>query len=74
MTARFDTKQLMADFDTVRKRKELSDYAAAHRCGIDPGSIQKIRSGEIQHITVTTMAKMLEFIGTTNIEKYLGEL
>ena len=71
MSARFDSHQLMADFDAVRKRRKISDYRAAQRCAIDPGTLAKLRTGEVQHITVTTMAKMLEFIGTTNIEKYL---
>lgn len=71
MLDKFDSGRLVQDFDAAVRRKKISRYRAAVRCGIDPGTLAKIRTGEIQHITVTTMAKMLNFIGTTNIEKYL---
>lgn len=73
MQDKFDSGLLIKDFDAAVRRKKLSRYRAALRCGIDPGTLTKLRTGEIQHITVTTMAKMLNFIGTTNIEKYLYE-
>lgn len=71
MSVRFDSHQLMLDFDAVRRRKKISEYRAATRCDIDPGTLAKLRNGTIEHITVNTMARMLDFMGTTTIEKYL---
>lgn len=71
MDARFDTELLVADFDNLRRRRKLSVYRAAKRCGIDPGTLRSMMEGRIQHITVNTLAKMLQFIETTDIEKYL---
>lgn len=71
MDVNFDSALLAQDFDLARRRKKLTSYKAAMRCGIDPTTLRRIIKGEIKHITVNTMARMIYFIGTTDIKKYI---
>lgn len=71
MSIRFNSAQLLADFDAFRRRQHISLHKAATRADIQPNMIRGIRSGKIQDITVTSMARMLEYMGVYDITPYI---
>lgn len=71
MTIRFNSYQLMLDFDAYRKQKKISLNKAANRAEVQPSTIIGMRSGKVQDITVTTLARMLHFMNETDINIYI---
>lgn len=71
MGIKFDSQQLIIDFDSVARRRKISTFRAAKRSDLDPSLLGRLRTGEVTQITVTTLAKMLHFMDNTDIKKYI---
>lgn len=71
MTIRFNSKLLIHDLDVVRTRKRLSLCKVATRIKISQSTLSALRSGKVQEITVTTLARIIDFLDNTDIEKYI---
>lgn len=55
------------------RRKRITLNRAAHRCEIHFSTLSGLKAGSIRDITVTTLARMLDFMEVTDIEKYIYE-
>jgi hypothetical protein len=73
MSVKFNSAQVIRDFESVAKRKRISIHRAAVRVDIEPSTIYGLRSGAIKDVTVTTLARMLDFMGETDVGKYIYE-
>lgn len=71
MTIRFNTPLLAKDLDNARKRRKISWDRTATRTNVQASTLYSLQKGKIHDITVTTLARILDFIGTTDIEKYM---
>lgn len=69
----FDTKALHADFAAAAKRHKVSIHKALERIGVQYGTYRRMGTGEIRAITVITLARMLDYIGNYDIQKYIIE-
>lgn len=73
MAIRFNSELLVQDIAAARKRRHLSEYRAAERMGLNQTTLMRLRNGTIVEITVSTLAKIMHFLGQTDIEKYIYE-
>lgn len=71
MTIRFNSQLLMADVEKARKRRKISMLRAARRMGLHTSTLYNLLTGKISDITVTTLARLLDFLGDTDVGKYL---
>lgn len=71
MSIRFDTALLIKDVDATRKRRKISMLRAANRMGLHAATIYNMRSGKNQEITVSTLARIIDFLGNSDISKYI---
>lgn len=71
MSVRFDTQRFFLDFDASRKRRKISINRAAARADLHPSTLHNLATGKISDITVNTLAKMLDFMGKTDINQYI---
>lgn len=71
MTIRFNSELLMRDVDIIRKRRRISMQRASIRMEINSSTLYNLQSGKIKDITVTTLARILHFLGTTDVAKYI---
>ena len=68
---RFNTELLIRDFDIVRRRRKLSTYKVAARLDIAQNAFNRMRAGVAKEITVTSLVRMMDFMGETDIAKYI---
>jgi DNA-binding Xre family transcriptional regulator len=68
---RFNSQQLIRDFDAVAKRRKISLNKAAVRSNIQPSTAANLRTGKVEEITVITLARMLDFMDETDVGKYI---
>lgn len=73
MSIRFDSRQLALDFDRNRKVHRISLNKACKRAKVHPSTVTGVLGGTIKDITANTAARMLDYMGVTNIEKYIVE-
>lgn len=71
MAIRFDSALLSQDLETFRKRKRLSLHKVSQRTGVHQTTLSSLRSGIIKDITVTTLARIVYFLGDSDISKYI---
>lgn len=71
MAIRFDSQRLIRDFDVIRRKRKITLNKAAVRCKIQPSTLSGIRNGKINDITVTTLARMLDFMNKTDVAEYI---
>jgi len=71
MTIRFNSALLVKDVEAARKRRKISMMRASHRMGLHTTTIYNLKNGKIQEITVSTLARILDFLGETDIGKYI---
>lgn len=73
MAIRFNSALLAQDLETARKRRRLSMHKAANRMNITQSTMSGLRNGKIKDITVTSLARIMDFMGITDIDKYIYE-
>lgn len=71
MTIRFNSKLLMVDVEKARKRRKISMLRAARRMDLHTSTLYNLMNEKISEITVTTLARLLDFLGETDVGKYL---
>lgn len=73
MAIRFNSALLAHDLDVCRRRRKMTMHKAATRMDITQSTMSGLKNGKIKDITVTSLARILDFMGTTDIEKYIYE-
>lgn len=71
MAIRFNSSLLARDIETARKRHKLTLHKASVRIGVTQSTLSGLKSGKVKEITVTSLARILDFLGTNDIEKYI---
>lgn len=71
MAIRFNSALLSQDLEAKRRQRKITRNKAATRIGVTPSTLTGLKNGKIRDITVTSLARILDFLGTSDISKYI---